>query len=801
MKKLFLLFLCFVGVQGIYILNHTTATLSEARYGLAAAATENLMFFAGGWKQLNGTSGFHTPSDRVDIYNIANKTWTNATLSEARRLLAAVASENLVFFAGGANNVYYNSSDRVDIYNITSNTWTTATLSEARYGLAAAASGNLVFFAGGLRKVDNISDRVDIYNIKNSTWTTATLSESRGYLAAVASENLVFFAGGVKQTNSGYGAIDSVDIYNIVNRTWTTATLSEARGYLAAVASENLVFFAGGNIQGRSYDRVDICNVTNNSWTTATLSEARYNPAAVASENLVFFAGGWGSEKVDIYNIANKTWTIARFSEARNDLAAAASENLVLFAGGMNQSIMPSNRIDIFYVLNNTDVEISTTSPIPRGPTSPPYSVTPGSPVSSSTSTDSSSSSSSSPYSVTPGFSTISSSFNPSIDLDLDSSSSENPMLLLLIILPSIGFVTVLLIVILIILPISKRKKNKSQKVQNHLYTSSESKPITEIYLKNNKNNSSEPIVELNPIEELKDINSTIANELTINAQATLTTNTIQDTTQTINSTVNIFSRSQVSYSDLLFGKSLGKGAFGEVFFGHWKGIPVAMKVCKSKSKLEEFLHEMKLITKLPPHPNVVQVYGVCLDNVKPVIVMEYCQNGSLDNIIYKQNLDRKKIFNIIKQIANGMLHIHKHNIVHCDLAARNILLTSSFHAKISDFGMAKVLEKTGCIRGSNMLPALWCSPETLRSGIFTKKSDVWSFGITVYEIISGNEPFHDSQDIVELIKSIRDSSLTPGIPDNCPQEIGELMKMCWTPESRRPGFEEICKFLNSLDS
>jgi len=339
--------------------------------------------------------------------------------------------------------------------------------------------------------------------------------------------------------------------------------------------------------------------------------------------------------------------------------------------------------------------------------------------------------------------------------------------------------------------------------VQNQLCISSNTNPPAEIYLKNDKNNSSEPIVELNPIEELnKDINFTIANELTINnSQATLTTNTIQDTTQTINSTVNILPKSQISYSDLLFDKSLGKGAFGKVFFGHWKGIPVAMKVCKSKSKLEEFLYEMKLITKLPPHPNVVQVYGVCLDNTSPVIVMEYCENGSLDNIIYKQNLDRKKIFNIIKQIANGMLHIHKHDIVHCDLAARNILLTSSFHAKISDFGMAKVLEKTGYIRGSNMLPALWCSPETLRSGIFTKKSDVWSFGITVYEIISGNEPFHDRQDIAELIKSIRDSSLTPEIPDNCPQEIVELMKMCWAPESRRPGFEEICKFLNSLDS
>jgi predicted Ser/Thr protein kinase len=796
MKKLILLFLCFVGVQGIYILNHTTATLSEARGYLAATASENLVFFAGG-------AGKYGISNRVDIYNITSNTWTTATLSEARYELAAAASNNLVFFAGGSNQsgVF---RDIVDIYNITSNTWTTATLSEARGYLAAAATENLVFFAGGINQSTFFYDIVDIYNITSSTWTTATLSEARCELAAVASNSLVFFAGGIKQ--SAFRNI--VDIYNITSNIWTTATLSEARGYLAAAASNNLVFFAGGINITSSSNRVDIYNITSNIWTNATLSEARYGLAATASNNLVFFAGGMNitssSNRVDIYNITSNIWTNATLSEARYDLAAAASNNLVFFAGGKNQYI-PSDRVDIFYVVDSTDIENSTIISLLTGFSSSPYSGT----SSSSTSPNSfnppidSDSFNSSIDSDSFNSSIDSDSFNPSIDPSssensIEYSSSEHPVLL--IVLSTTGFITVLLAVILIILLINKHKKNKSQKVQNQLYTSSESKP-TEIYLKNDRNNSSEPIVELDPIEELKDINSTIANELTINTQATLTTNTIQGTTQTINSTVNILSKSQVSYSDLLFDKSLGKGAFGEVFFGYWRDIPVAMKVCKSKSKLEEFLHEMKLITKLPPHPNVVQVYGVCLDNVKPVIVMEYCQNGSLDNIIYKQNLDRKKIFNIIKQIANGMLHIHKHNIVHCDLAARNILLTSSFHAKISDFGMAKVLEKTGCIRGSNMLPALWCSPETLRSGIFTKKSDVWSFGITVYEIISGNEPFHDSQDIVELVKSIRDSSLTPEIPDNCPQEIGDLLKMCWTPESRRPGFEEICKFLNSLDS
>ena len=807
MKKLILLFLCFVGVQGIYILNHTTATLSEARSELVAAVSGNLVFFAGGMNQ-------YGRSDRVDINNITSGTWTTATLSEARYGLAAAVSGNLVFFAGGNIN-QFTPTNRVDIYNITNSIWTTATLSEARYDLAAAVSGNLVFFAGGMNQYTP-SDMIDIYNIISDTWTTATLSEARYDLAAAVSGNLVFFAGG---KNSQSVPSNSVDIYNITNSIWTTVTLSEARYNLAAAVSGNLVFFAGGMNQYTPSDRVDIYNITSNIWTNATLSEARYSLAAVVSGNLVFFFAGemnqyTPSDRVDIYNVITDTWTTATLSEARYALAAVVSGNLVFFAGGINQ-YTPSDRVDIFYVANITDIQSSTTISLPTGFSSSPYSGTPSSstspnsfnpPINSvssnppinSVSSNPSMNSSSSNSSIDPD------SFNPSIDPSssensIEYSSSEHPVLL--IVLSTTGFITVLLAAILVVLIINKHKKNKSRKVQNQLCISSNTNPSPEIYLKNDKNNSSEPIVELNPNEELKDINSTIANELTINTQATLTTNTIQDTTQTINSTVNILSKSQVPYSDLLFERSLGKGAFGEVFFGHWKGIPVAMKVCKSKSKLEEFLDEMKLITKLPPHPNVVQVYGVCLDNTSPVIVMEYCENGSLDNIIYKQNLDRKKIFDIIKQIANGMLHIHKHDIVHCDLAARNILLTSSFHAKISDFGMAKVLEKTGSIRGSNMLPALWCSPETLRSGIFTKKSDVWSFGITVYEIISGNEPFHDRQDIAELIKSIRDSSLTPEIPDNCPQEIAELMKMCWAPESRRPGFEEICKFLNSLDS
>jgi insulin receptor len=147
------------------------------------------------------------------------------------------------------------------------------------------------------------------------------------------------------------------------------------------------------------------------------------------------------------------------------------------------------------------------------------------------------------------------------------------------------------------------------------------------------------------------------------------------------------------------------------------------------------------------------------------------------------------------------MSHLHKFNIVHRDLAARNVLLSHSdpysAQLKISDFGMSRVLEQD--IEGktqNKMGPIRWMSPESIGQQVYSKKSDVWMFGILVYEIVAQCEP-HTDVDHNEVAILIRDQGLTPTIPNNCPEKLRQLMEMCWKKQpEQRPNFETICQIL-----
>jgi hypothetical protein len=145
-----------VDVEAQQGVNHTTATLSEARWGLASTSSGELVFFGGG----QNTTG--KVSDRVDILNVSSGIWTSATLSQPRRELAATSSGNLVFFGGGWNQTTF--SDRVDIYNTSSGSWSTATLSQPRAAVAATSIGDLVLFGGSYNTSIGASDVVDVYN-------------------------------------------------------------------------------------------------------------------------------------------------------------------------------------------------------------------------------------------------------------------------------------------------------------------------------------------------------------------------------------------------------------------------------------------------------------------------------------------------------------------------------------------------------------------------------------------------------------------------------------------------------------
>jgi len=680
-------------------ITQTTTILSEARWGLAATFSSGLVFFAGGF---NATG----PSDRVDICNATNGSWTTASLSVPRGALAATSSGNLVFFGGGWN--WTNPFAQVDIYIITDGSWNTATLSQARCCVAATSVGNLVLFGGGFNYSIGDSNTVDIYNETSNTWTTATLSQARSNLAATSVANrYALFAGGWNAA----GGSNAVDIFDSLSGSWNSATLSQARRGLAAVSLGNLAFFGGGGIccPFLTSNVVDIFNATTQTWSTATLSQNRTWLAAASNGDIVAFGGGDNISNflavVDMYNATSNIWFTATLSEPRAGLAATSSINTIYFGGGQSNGV-PSNIVDIFDFPSPPTP--SNAGMVPTSVVSPPPS----------------------------------------------NSALIGGLIGGLIVVLVIGAGTFLVIILVL-----RRRKRKHNQIINSYNATNLSKTTT------------------------REASQT---ELASQIQ-------LPETSRTFTK------YSQISLKEITIEKELGEGKYGKVCLGKWHAACVALKFCKNKAKIDEFMNEMILMIELPPHPNVVHLFGVSLDGPQPVIVMEYCAGGSLDTVLFDINVklsDEQKI-RFVRGIALGMLHLHEHNIVHRDLAARNILLTGSGDPKISDFGMSRIVETTGEGKTkSDIGPVRWMAPESLAKRIYSKKSDVWTFGIVVYEIVARREP-HKEVNPLEVGRLIRDRHLTPKIPSHCPQILREVMQLCWQADpNQRPSFKEICRLL-----
>jgi predicted Ser/Thr protein kinase len=745
-------------------ITQTTATLSEARYWLAAASSGDLVIFGGG---LNATG----PSDRVDIYNVTNVIWTTATLSIPRRSLAATSSGNLVFFGGGQNNgslptVY----SQVDMYNVSDGSWSTATLSQPRYFLVATSVGNLVLFGGGLNSSSWYSNVADIYNVTNNTWTTATLSQARYGLAATSvADRYALFAGGY----NGSSVSNVVDIFDSLYGTWNTTTLSQGRNFLAAASLGNLAFFGGGD-NGSSdvtSNLVDIYNSSSQEWSTATLSQNRTLIATASIGDIVAFGGGYNGSTtfsiVDIYNATSKIWFTTNLSQNRKWLVATSSTNEIFFGGGLDNSSISgvSNTVDIFFIpLPPTPLNAGTT------PLSPPA-------VSSTTTSGVPSILPSLPSAVSgPTQSAPFSPQHPNPSTVTVPSSLDSALIGGLI----GGIVGTLLVVAgIVVLVILLRKKQKQKKSTQ------------------TANNDDEKTI---PVES--DENGAVLEswQQTVRLENDITALTYA---QTGTETLRGLSPGQIPLNELEIGTEIGNGNYGRVCVGKWKRYQVALKFCQNKGKMEEFLREANLMISLPPHPNVVRMYGVSVDGTQPIIVLEYCTGGSLDKLLFdtEEHISDEQKIRWVHEIALGMCHLHKHNIVHRDLAARNILLSqpnlADAQPKIADFGMSRVLQQNIEGRTSNFNgPIRWMAPESLAKQVYSKKSDVWMYGILIYEIVARREP-HTDKDPNEAAVRIRDEGLTPTIPSKCPPKLRELMQLCWKMQpEQRPSFESICAML-----
>lgn len=251
----------------------------------------------------------------------------------------------------------------------------------------------------------------------------------------------------------------------------------------------------------------------------------------------------------------------------------------------------------------------------------------------------------------------------------------------------------------------------------------------------------------------------------------------------------------EIHPSELMILEELGSGQFGVVRRAKWRGcIDTAVKMMKVGTMSEDdFIEEAKVMTKLQ-HPNLVQLYGVCSKHRPIYIVTEYMKHGSLLNYLrrHEQTLigNMGLLLDMCIQVSKGMAYLERHNYIHRDLAARNCLVGSENTVKVADFGLARyVLDDQYTSSGGTKFPIKWAPPEVLNYTRFSSKSDVWGYGVLMWEVFTcGKMPYGRLKN-TEVVERVQRGIILEK-PKACAKEIYDVMRKCWlhNPEDR-PSF------------
>ncbi|XP_051781527.1 tyrosine-protein kinase SRK2 [Erpetoichthys calabaricus] len=282
------------------------------------------------------------------------------------------------------------------------------------------------------------------------------------------------------------------------------------------------------------------------------------------------------------------------------------------------------------------------------------------------------------------------------------------------------------------------------------------------------------------------------------------------ETPPTLGLSYNTVDHWEIERSSVKLIKKLGAGQFGEVYRGLWNGTtPVAVKTLKQGSMdPNDFLREAQIM-KMLRHPRLIQLYAVCTKEEPIYIITELMKNGSLLQYLQRDagaTVILKIQVDMAAQIASGMAYLEMKNYIHRDLAARNVLVGENNTCKVADFGLARVFmtenesvyeAKEGC-----KFPVKWTAPEAISLSQFTIKSDVWSFGILLYEIITYGKMPYPGMVNFQVVQELSAGYRMP-CPMNCPPEFYEIMKECWKENaSDRPTFETLqWKFEDFFDT
>ncbi|XP_057694708.1 mitogen-activated protein kinase kinase kinase 10 [Corythoichthys intestinalis] len=262
----------------------------------------------------------------------------------------------------------------------------------------------------------------------------------------------------------------------------------------------------------------------------------------------------------------------------------------------------------------------------------------------------------------------------------------------------------------------------------------------------------------------------------------------------------------EVDFSELLLEEVIGAGGFGKVYKGLWQGEEVAVKAARQDPDedisvtAESVRQEARLFWMLR-HPNIIALRGVCLREPNLCLVMEYARGGALNRALAGKKVPPRVLVNWAVQIATGMDYLHNQAfvpIIHRDLKSSNILILepverddlSEKTLKITDFGLAREWHQTTKMSAAGTYA--WMAPEVIKLSLFSKSSDVWSFGVLLWELLTGEVPYREI-DALAVAYGVAVNKLTLPVPSTCPEPFAQLLAECWSPNPHsRPSFTSI---------
>uniref|UniRef100_A0A8C2QPA7 mitogen-activated protein kinase kinase kinase n=1 Tax=Cricetulus griseus TaxID=10029 RepID=A0A8C2QPA7_CRIGR len=270
----------------------------------------------------------------------------------------------------------------------------------------------------------------------------------------------------------------------------------------------------------------------------------------------------------------------------------------------------------------------------------------------------------------------------------------------------------------------------------------------------------------------------------------------------------------EIAFHELQLEEIIGVGGFGKVYRALWRGEEVAVKAARLDPErdpavtAEQVRQEARLFGALQ-HPNIIALRGACLSPPNLCLVMEYARGGALSRVLAGRRVPPHVLVNWAVQVARGMNYLHNDApvpIIHRDLKSINILILEAIEnhnladtvLKITDFGLAREWHKTTKMSAAGTYA--WMAPEVIRLSLFSKSSDVWSFGVLLWELLTGEVPYRQI-DALAVAYGVAMNKLTLPIPSTCPEPFARLLEECWDPDPHgRPDFGSILKQLEVIE-